>query len=313
MKILVSNDDGIFAAGIRELANALAEAGHQVSVVCPDRERSATGHGLTLHKPLRAEPIDTIFDKRVQAWACSGTPADCVKLALDALMDTPPDLVLSGINQGANLGSDVLYSGTVSAAMEGVLEGISSIAFSLASFGFRQFQPASAFACRLVEHLMRYPLAMPVLLNVNIPPVAADAIKGVVVARLGVRRYIDLFEKRIDPRGQTYYWLAGEVLEEDDTDMPLFNLPNFNGLDLNLPDLNGPNLDGPDQRSAGISDQISDAGQMRESASMLALRQKFPLDTKAIRHGFITITPLQYDLTAYGGLSYVEHWYQSQH
>jgi 5'-nucleotidase len=276
MKILVSNDDGIFATGIRALANALAEADHQVTVVCPDRERSATGHGLTLHKPLRAEPIDTIFDARVQAWACSGTPADCVKLALDALLDTPPDLVLSGINQGANLGTDVLYSGTVSAAMEGVLEGISSIAFSLASFGFRQFQPASEFACRLVEQVNRHPLTMPVLLNVNIPPLEAEAIKGVVTARLGMRRYFDLFEKRIDPRGQTYYWLAGEVLEEGDTDMPQCNWPD------------------------GIN------------VFMSTLQQQFPIDAKAIRNGFITITPLQYDLTAYGGLSYLEHWYQSQ-
>jgi 5'-nucleotidase len=124
MKLLISNDDGILALGVRSLANCLAEAGHDVTVVCPDRERSATGHGLTLHQPIRAEIVESVFHSTIIAWACSGTPSDCVKLALWALLDSPPDFVLSGINQGANLGTDILYSGTVSAAMEGVIEGI---------------------------------------------------------------------------------------------------------------------------------------------------------------------------------------------
>ena len=108
MKLLVSNDDGIQAIGIRALADQLAAAGHEVTVVCPDRERSATGHGLTLHQPIRATPVESVFHPSVRAWACSGTPADCVKLAFWALLDHKPDLVLSGINQGANLGTDVL-------------------------------------------------------------------------------------------------------------------------------------------------------------------------------------------------------------
>ncbi len=216
MRLLISNDDGIFAQGIRVLANTLAGAGHQVTVVCPDRERSATGHGLTMHDPIRAEPVDTIFDPSIKAWACSGTPSDCVKLALGALLNQPPDFVLSGINHGANLGTDILYSGTVAAAMEGVIEGIPSMALSLTSFKIREFQPGADFAAKLLEHLAQNPLKEPTLLNINIPPVPAAEIAGVKVTRQGLRRYFDTFQKRIDPRGKTYYWLSGEVLQDID-------------------------------------------------------------------------------------------------
>ncbi|MEM7062383.1 MAG: 5'/3'-nucleotidase SurE [Cyanobacteria bacterium P01_B01_bin.77] len=265
MKLLISNDDGIFATGIRTLANTLAANGHEVSVVCPDRERSATGHGITMHRPIRAEPVSSIYHESIQAWACSGTPADCVKLALDALLANPPDCVLSGINHGANLGNDVLYSGTVSAAMEGLLEGIPSLALSLASFTHSDFQPAADYACQLIPTLPH--LEQPLLLNLNIPPVTKPQIKGVAITRLGVRRYRDLFEKRIDPRGKTYYWLAGEVLEESDSNLP-HSLPNS----LN-------------------SDQSKDA------------MTQFTTDVRAIKADYITITPLHYDLTAYGDLS----------
>ena len=216
MKLLISNDDGIFAKGIQALANTLAAAGHEITVVCPDRERSATGHGLTLHDPIRAEQVASLFTPSVTAWAYSGTPSDCVKLALGALLTEPPDLVLSGINHGPNLGTDVLYSGTVSAAMEGAIEGIPSIAFSLASFTAQEFQPAANIARSLIASIDNAPLPHTMLLNVNIPAVAETAIKGIKTTRQGVRRYVDLFEKRIDPRGKTYYWLAGEVLEEVD-------------------------------------------------------------------------------------------------
>lgn len=214
MKLLISNDDGIFAPGIRSLADTLAAAGHEVTVVCPDRERSATGHGLTLHQPIRAEVVESVFHPTIKAWSCSGTPADCVKLALWALLETPPDLVLSGINQGQNLGSDILYSGTVSAAMEGLLEGIPSIAFSLVSYINHSFEPAANFAAALVAQLAEQPLPAVMLLNVNIPPVGQEEIAGVALTRLGVRRYMDIFQKRVDPRGKTYYWLAGEIVEE---------------------------------------------------------------------------------------------------
>jgi 5'-nucleotidase len=274
MNLLISNDDGIFALGIRTLANTLADAGHQVTVVCPDRERSATGHGLTLHKPIRAERVESIFHPTVQAWACSGTPSDCVKLALGALLDQPPDMVCSGINHGANLGTDVLYSGTVSAAMEGVIEGIPSIAFSLVSFSSRNFQPAADFAQTLLKQLGDRPLPHPMLLNVNIPAVPKTEIQGVVITRQGVRRYTDLFEERVDPRGKTYYWLAGEVLEDVDD----ASLPGSHPLEL--------------------------------EDSIVSSRQTTPgeTDVQAIRRNCITITPLQYNLTCYAGLQNLHQW-----
>ena len=211
-KLLISNDDGIFAVGVRTLANTLASAGYEVTVVCPDRERSATGHGLTLHQPIRANIVDGLFQESVTAWSCSGTPSDCVKFALSAVLDSPPDFVLSGINHGSNLGTDVLYSGTVSAAMEGTIDGIPSLALSLASYTATDFTTAAIIAQQLLEKLPSIPKGT--LLNVNIPPVAQEEIAGVKLTRQGLRRYIEQFEKRLDPRGKSYYWLAGEVIEE---------------------------------------------------------------------------------------------------
>ncbi|TYQ30734.1 5'/3'-nucleotidase SurE [Pseudanabaena sp. UWO310] len=222
MHILISNDDGIYAPGVRALAEALSKTEHQITVVCPDRERSATGHALTLQEPLRVDRITDIYPPSIEAWACSGTPSDTVKLALDALLGDRPDLVLSGINRGANLGTDVLYSGTVSAAMEGVLEGVPSIAFSLAGFTHLDFSAAANFAKKMVQAISDYALEEPILLNVNIPAIDEEDICGVVVTRLGIRRYRDQFEKRIDPRGKIYYWLSGVVIEEEaeaDTDI----------------------------------------------------------------------------------------------
>ncbi len=264
MRLLISNDDGIFAMGIRILANTLAAAGHEVMVVCPDRERSATGHGLTLHKPIRAEIIESIFHPAVTAWACSGTPSDCVKLAIGALCDPLPDFVLSGINHGANLGTDILYSGTVSAAMEGVIEGdIPSIALSLANYPHpgtaiaasehpanHPFQPAAYFALSLLQALQAHPLPEALLLNVNIPAIPADQIAGVTIARQCKRRYRNLFEKRLDPRGKTYYWLAGEIIEEQEM---------------------------ASQQTAALAN--------------------LPIDVRAIAQHYITLTPLSLDLT----------------
>jgi 5'-nucleotidase len=260
MRLLISNDDGVFASGVRTLANTMAAAGHQVTVVCPDRERSATGHGITLHQPIRANQVDGVFDARITAWACSGTPSDCVKLALWSLLTEKPDYVLSGINQGANLGTDVLYSGTVSAAMEGIIEGIPSIALSLTSFTHQDFQPAADYARSLLDHLIQNPRAELFLLNVNVPPVAADQIQGAKITTQGIRKYIEVFEKRQDPRGKTYYWLAGEAIEE----------------------LEDPEAD-----------------------------QDIPSDVQAIRDNYITVTPLQYNLTARKELSSLNSWLQS--
>lgn len=274
MKLLISNDDGIFALGIRVLANTLAAAGHHVTVVCPDRERSATGHGLTLHKPIRAEPVAGIFHPSVRAWACSGTPSDCVKLAIGALLDQPPDMVLSGINHGANLGTDVLYSGTVSAAMEGVIEGMPAIALSLASFAHQDFAPGAKFAQSLIDTLAKTPVEMPLLLNVNIPPVPEADIQGALITRQGIRRYFDLFEKRTDPRGKTYYWLAGEVLED------------VTGL-----------CDGYEPLLAQI-----------QQLSPFTDLVNVPTDVHAIQANYITVTPLQYNLTSLLGLDQLNRW-----
>ena len=151
LNILISNDDGVFAEGIRALAKSAQKRGHKVKVVCPDQERSATGHGLTLQSPLRVERADELFEKGIKAWGCSGTPADCVKLALSELLDNKPDLVLSGINHGPNLGTDIFCSGTVAAALEGTLEGIPSLAVSVASFQWREFEKAGEIALDICE------------------------------------------------------------------------------------------------------------------------------------------------------------------
>lgn len=249
LQLLIANDDGIFALGVRTLANTLAAAGHQVTVVCPDRERSATGHGLTLHQPIRAEIIEGIFHPQVTAWSCSGTPSDCVKFALSAVLQCRPDFVLSGINHGSNLGTDILYSGTVSAAMEGLIEGIPSIAISLTSFTAKDFQPAADFAVSLVTKLTAYPLPDATLLNINVPAVPMEMIAGVKITRQGLRRYLESFEKRVDPRGKSYYWLAGEIVRE-------IEQPNHIHLDA-----------------------------------------KVSTDVQAIGDHYITITPLQYNLT----------------
>lgn len=268
MNILISNDDGIFALGMRTLAATLAAAGHQVTVVCPDRERSATGHGLTIHKPIRAEAIEEVFHGDIRAWSCSGTPSDCVKLALGALMDTPPDVVVSGINHGANLGTDVLYSGTVSAAMEGAIEGIPAIAVSLTSFTQRSFIPAATFIRELLASRDWFPLSSALLFNVNVPALAMADIKGVKVTRQGVRRYFDQFEQRLDPRGKTYYWLAGEVLE--------------------------------DQEDASLYQSWPE--ELRQ------LIRGVSTDVQAIHEGYISITPLQYNLTAVTQLDHLTEW-----
>lgn len=214
LRILISNDDGVFAEGLRALAAEAASRGHRVTVVCPDQERSATGHGLTLQTPLRAERADELFAPGVRAWACSGTPSDCVKLALSSLLEEPPDLVLSGINHGPNLGTDVFYSGTVSAAMEGSLDGLPALAVSSACFQWRQFEPAARLALDVSEQVLAGGWPGGLLLNLNVPALPDGSIALLRWCRPGVRRYVDQFDRRTDPRGRTYYWLAGEVVND---------------------------------------------------------------------------------------------------
>ena len=216
-RILISNDDGIFAEGIRSLALTAGSAGHQVTVVCPDQERSATGHGLTVQHPIRAERADQLFGEGITAWACSGTPSDCVKLGLGKLLDDPPDLVLAGINHGPNLGTDVFYSGTVSTAMEGALEGLPAMAVSCNSYRWRDFGPGARFALALAEQVLQQGWPEGLLLNVNVPARVEGELQGHNWCRPAVRRYVNQFDTRTDPRGKTYYWLAGEVIIDAET------------------------------------------------------------------------------------------------
>ena len=219
LRILISNDDGVFAEGIRTLAATAARRGHEVTVVCPDQERSATGHGLTLHSPIRAERADELFGKGIKAWGCSGTPADCVKLALNELLDQKPDLILSGINHGPNLGTDIFCSGTVAAALEGTLDGIPSFAVSIASFQWKSFGFAGKLALDLAEKAIEQSWPTNLLLNLNIPPCEEKEMKDLVWTRLSIRQYEEQFITRVDPRGNTYYWMAGEGPEEWPSDV----------------------------------------------------------------------------------------------
>ena len=218
MRILISNDDGINAKGIRVLAERLGqEPQNEVYVVAPDRERSATGHSLTLHKPLRAQEVELC--KRVKgAWSTTGTPSDCVKLAVMELLEAKPDIVISGINNGPNLGSEVLYSGTVAAAMEGAFLNIPSVAVSMEYGEKRHWEVAAEFVANLVRLFPKAHLAPRSLLNVNVPNVSSAEIKGILVTELGVRLYNDYFEKRMDPRGRAYYWLAGHAIDEGEAE-----------------------------------------------------------------------------------------------
>ncbi len=214
LTILISNDDGVFAEGIRTLAYEASKRGHKVAVVCPDQERSATGHGLTLQAPIRAEKADELFAEGVKAWGCNGTPADCVKLALYELLPEKPDLILSGINHGPNLGTDVFCSGTVAAALEGTLEGIPSLAVSIASFQWREFQFASELAMDIAENALSDKWPNNLLLNLNIPPCKPQNMGRLGWTRLSIRHYEEQFSRRVDPRGNTYFWLAGEAVKD---------------------------------------------------------------------------------------------------
>lgn len=238
MRILISNDDGIQADGLNELRESLQDQ-HQVFVVAPDRERSATGHKITVHRPLRVKEWSYPGSETI-GWEVDGTPADCVKLGLEALLPEPPDLVISGINFGPNLGTDVLYSGTVSAAVEGIINDIPSVAISLASRDYNDFTFSGQFIKKIVE-VLGDKLTPHTLLNINMPPCAP---RGIKVTRLGNRRYVNIFDKRTDPRGRVYFWMAGEPFDLD--------------------------VDDPET------------------------------DVWAVREGFISITPVQFDLTDYG-------------
>ena len=201
MRILISNDDGYFAQGIMLLAERLGAIA-EVTVVAPERDRSGASNSLTLDRPLTVRKAASGF------WYVNGTPTDCVHLAVTGLLDELPDCVVSGINHGANMGDDTIYSGTVAAATEGYLLGIPSLAVSLAGKSGRHFETAAMVAVRLVERLARAPVAQPVLLNINVPDVAEDQLQGEEITRLGRRHKAEPVIKLDTPRGDTAFWIG---------------------------------------------------------------------------------------------------------
>lgn len=225
MIILLTNDDGIYAEGIQILADTLLQVENiKIYIVAPDRERSATGHAITMHRPLRAEEVKFYHNPLLKGWSVNGTPSDCVKLAIEYLLPQKPDLVISGINLGENLGTDILYSGTVSAAIEAIILGVPALAVSLVWQKNPDFHFVADFLRRFLKNLHEYNLPEHTLLNINVPAKNQQEIAGIAVTRLGLRLYRNAFEKRVDPRGRNYYWLAGEAIdvedrEEGDTDV----------------------------------------------------------------------------------------------
>ena len=247
MHILLSNDDGYQAPGLQALADALAE-NHDISVVAPDRDRSGASNSLTLDRPLRAHVSDNGF------YYVNGTPTDCVHLAITGLLDSEPDMVISGINTGANMGDDVLYSGTVAAAMEGRFLGLPAIAVSLTSFEPQYFETAANAVVEMVARLQVEPLKKDSILNVNVPNLPADEIRGIKATRLGNRHKSEGVIKQTDPRGEQLYWV-------------------------------------------GPPGKAQDAGE--------------GTDFYAVEHDYISITPLQIDLTRYDSLQYLEDWLEA--
>lgn len=218
--ILITNDDGITAPGIKSLVEAAKPLG-KVVVVAPDKPQSGMGHAITIGTPLRMNKVE-MFDG-VEAWQTSGTPVDCVKLAVDKILHRKPDLCLSGINHGANHSINVIYSGTMSAAMEASIESIPSIGFSLLDYRFEaDFTAARHYANKIVKAILNQKLDKHLLLNVNIPPIPLNEIKGVKVCKQAYAKYVEDFDERKDPQGKKYYWLTGEFVNFDksrDTDV----------------------------------------------------------------------------------------------
>ncbi|MBT3336221.1 MAG: 5'/3'-nucleotidase SurE [Methylococcales bacterium] len=244
MKILLSNDDGYFAKGLLVLAAALKERA-DITIVAPDKNRSAASNSLTLELPLRAFEIEPNFYK------VDGTPTDCVHLAITGLVETEPDMVIAGINHGANMGDDVLYSGTLAAATEGRFLGFPAIAISLASNEPEYFETAAEVAVYLLRRIQEKPLAQDVVLNVNVPDIPVAELKGYQVTRLGQRHKSEPVIKSQDPRGRPIYWVGPPGLARDDG---------------------------------------------------------FGTDFDAVRNNYVSITPLQLDLTRYELMNDLSEW-----
>lgn len=221
--ILVTNDDGITAPGIRNLIEAMQGLG-TIVVVAPDSPQSGMGHAITIGKPLRMNKV-AIFDG-IDAYQCSGTPVDCVKLATNQILHRKPDICVSGINHGLNSSINIIYSGTMSAAMEAAIEGIPSVGFSLADFSFEaDFSLAKKVARSIVLKMIETKVAAGTLLNVNIPKVSETDFKGIKYCRQADAKWGESFEHRIDPHGKDYYWMVGNFICNDEgTDTDIYAL-----------------------------------------------------------------------------------------
>jgi len=248
LRILISNDDGIDAPGIYALVQELKKIG-SVTVVAPDKQQSAVGHAITMNYPLRVKKF--YKNGKLFGHAVEGTPADAVKFAVRALLKKMPDILVSGINHGSNTAISIIYSGTVSAALEGTILGIPSIAFSLTTFGPADFRYAAKFARRLTKLVAQEGLPKGTVLNVNIPPVKEKEIRGIAITRQGKSVWYDHFDARRDPGNKEYYWLTGSLEETD------------KGLDI---------------------------------------------DQWAVKNKYVSVTPIQYDLTDYKMLDVMKRW-----
>jgi 5'-nucleotidase len=228
--ILLSNDDGINSSGLNALAEALHRFGN-IFIVAPDREQSASSHALSIHRPLR---IDKISDN---SYSVDGTPTDCINLAVNGILkNNKPDLIVSGINKGQNLGDDITYSGTVSAAIEGTLLGIPSVAISLEGRNDYNYDTSRHYSAKIAEYVLQNKLPPDILLNVNIPNLDIKEIKGIKITRQGKRIYNEAVVEKIDPRGKEYYWIGGDELdsielENSDIDA-LIDLTDYNFINF---------------------------------------------------------------------------------
>ncbi|MGB9678573.1 MAG: 5'/3'-nucleotidase SurE [Thermoanaerobacteraceae bacterium] len=244
MYILITNDDGVQAEGILNLAEFLKKD-YNTTVVAPERERSAVGHAITLHKPLRLNMIKS--EENLNIYSVNGTPSDCVKLGIEVVLKKRPDIVISGINNGFNLGTDILYSGTVSAAVEAAIYGIPSIAVSLSENADIKEPKIYSFLNMLIQNIISKGIPKHTLLNINIP----ENIKGIKATLLGKRIYIETFQKNFDPRGKEYYWMAGKIAESDNNEKT---------------------------------------------------------DIISVKNGYISITPIHFDLTRYDMIDTINSW-----
>ncbi len=218
--ILITNDDGVTAPGILNLVEAVKDLG-KIVVVAPDKPQSGMGHAITIGQPLRLHKIHSIDN--IETWSCTGTPVDCVKLAVDKVLHRKPDLCLSGINHGANHSINVIYSGTMSAAVEAAIESIPSAGFSLLDYGIdADFTGAKKYARIIVEKMLKGTMDKHIVLNVNIPSIPVELLKGMKICRQAYAKYVEDFVERQDPHGRLYYWLTGDFVNFDkgkDTDV----------------------------------------------------------------------------------------------